>query len=120
MLFIFHKAMITGHTPLEEEFLRLVWNSNVHIRVQKSLSLISILTQINAVQILPHLVYLWYISLLRLSRYSDGLRADGHCHIASARTAKRTQLPTSLLLLRACLLRPLPSNGICLFRSRCI
>jgi hypothetical protein len=36
------------------------------------------------------------------------------CYIASARSAQRTRLPIALLLLCACLLRPLPSNNRCL------
>jgi hypothetical protein len=34
-------------------------------------------------------------------------------YIASAPTTQRTPFPTALLLLRACLLRPLPNNGHC-------
>jgi hypothetical protein len=40
--------------------------------------------------------------------------AAGPRYIASAPTAQRTALPTALLLLHACLLRPLLSNDHCL------
>jgi hypothetical protein len=42
------------------------------------------------------------------------LTASGPRYIDSARTAQRTLLPTALLLLLACLLWLLPSNGSCL------
>jgi hypothetical protein len=35
-------------------------------------------------------------------------------YIASSRTAQRTPLPTVLLVLHLCLLRPLPSNSLCI------
>jgi hypothetical protein len=42
---------------------------------------------------------------------SSYLMVAGPRHTDSARTAQRTPIPTALLLLRACLLRPLPNNG---------
>jgi hypothetical protein len=52
--------------------------------------------------------------LFSLPSQDSLLMAAGPCYIALVQIAHRTPFPAALLLLRACLLRPLPSNGRCL------
>jgi hypothetical protein len=69
---------------------------------------------INVLKALASIISMCSLHVIFLSKITPRYLAADPRYIASTRTAQRTLLPTALLLLRACLLRPLPNNGHCL------